>query len=68
MRIDGSIACSSCQILVVTIGNVDSGARIAVLLRQSKVNDEQLVAVAANAHQEIVGFYVLKWNLMLECK
>ena len=61
MRIDGRVARSAGQVLVVTVGNVDAGARVAVLLRQAEVNDEQLVAVAANAHQEVVGLYVLEW-------
>ena len=60
MRIDGRVARSAGQVLVVTVGNVDAGARVAVLLRQAEVNDEQLVAVAPDAHQEVVGLYVLE--------
>ena len=35
-----------------------TSAVIAVLLRQTKVNEEEFVAMTSNTHQEVVGFDV----------
>ena len=35
-----------------------SGSRVPELLRQTKVNQEEFVAMTSDSHQEVVGFYV----------
>lgn len=52
MRVDGRVAGGAGEVLVVSIGNMDPGTRVAVLLGQAKVDDKQLVAVSTNSHQE----------------
>ena len=45
VRIDTCIACSSCEFLVLSVGNVLLGAYALVRLGQTKVDDEQLYMV-----------------------
>ena len=45
---------SSCQVLVLPVGNVLAGPVVSVLLSQSKVDQEEFVAVTPNTHQEVV--------------
>ncbi len=54
MRVDAGITGSACEILVLSVGDVDVGLRVAVLLRQPKVDDVHLVGPLAEAHEEIV--------------
>uniref|UniRef100_A0A182QU92 Uncharacterized protein n=1 Tax=Anopheles farauti TaxID=69004 RepID=A0A182QU92_9DIPT len=42
------------QVLVLPVRDVDARAEVAVLLRQPEVDQEQLVAVAPDPHQEVV--------------
>jgi hypothetical protein len=42
-----------------------ASSRVAVLLCQAEINDKQLVAVAANAHQEVV---LNTKNIYTECR
>ena len=49
---------SSSQILVFPVRNVLPGSVVSELLCKPKVNQEQLVAVPANPHQEVVWFDV----------
>lgn len=55
MRVDARITSGTRQVLVVAIRNVNTSARIAILLCETEVNDEDFVALLAEAHQEIVG-------------
>lgn len=41
--IDGGIACCASQVLVFSVGDVLSCSVVSVLLRQTKVNKEQLI-------------------------
>lgn len=45
---------SSCQVLVLSVGNVLASSVVSVFLGQSKVYQEQLVAVSSNSHEEVV--------------
>lgn len=54
MSVDGCIASSSRQVLVLTVGNVEVGLRVAVFLCQSKVDDIDLISTLPYPHQEVV--------------
>ena len=56
--VDAGVSGSPGQVLVLPVGNVLPGPVIAILLGQSEVDEEELVAVAADAHQEVVWFDV----------
>lgn len=43
MCIDGGVACCASQVFVFSVGDVLSSAVVSVLLRQAKVNKEQLM-------------------------
>ena len=58
MCVDAGVSGSPGQILVLSVGNVLPGAVVAILFGQSEVDEEELVAVAADAHQEVVRFDV----------
>jgi hypothetical protein len=58
MGIDGSVTSGTGQVLVLAIRDVQVRLGVSVLLGESKINDVDLVASLANAHQEIVGFNV----------
>lgn len=55
MGVDGGIASSSGQVLILPIRNVEVGLGVTVFLGQTKIDDIDLVASLANAHEEIVG-------------
>lgn len=50
VSVDGGIASSTSQILVLPIGYVSTRPVVSVLLGQTKVNQEQFVTVTANTH------------------
>jgi len=52
--IDASVASSACQILVLTVRNVEVRLWVAVLLGQSEIDDVNLVTTFADAHEEVV--------------
>ncbi len=54
MRVDTSITCCSCQVLVLAVWDVKVGLWVTIFLGQSEVNDVDLVPTLADAHQEIV--------------
>lgn len=54
MGVDGGIAGRPCEVLVLSVGNVGAGPVVTVLFGQTKVNEEKLVAVSANTHQEVI--------------
>jgi hypothetical protein len=58
MGVDTGVACSTRQVLVLTVWNVEVSLRVTVLLGQTKINDVDLVATFANAHEEVVGLDV----------
>lgn len=55
MRVDGCVARSTGQVLVLTIRDVQMGLGIAVLLGETEIDDIDLVSTLANAHQEVIG-------------
>ena len=55
MSVDGSVASGTRQILVLPVGNVQVSLRVTVLLGETEVDDIDLIATLADAHQEIVG-------------
>lgn len=54
MRVDGGVTSGTRQVLVLSVRDVEVRLGIAVLLGQTEVNDVDLVAALANAHQEVV--------------
>ena len=56
--VDAGVSGCSGQVLVLSVRDVLPGPVIAILLGQSEVDEEELVAVAADAHQEVVWFDV----------
>lgn len=58
MGIDTRVTGGSGQILVLTVGDMEVGFGVTVLLGQAKINDIDLVPPLSDAHQEIVGLDV----------
>ena len=54
MGVDGGITSSSGQVLVLPIRNVEVGLRVTVLLGQTEIDDIDLIAALADAHEEVV--------------
>jgi len=54
MSVDGGVASSTGQVLVLSIRNVKVGLRVSVLLGETKVDDIDLVSPLADSHQEVV--------------
>lgn len=50
MRIDGCVSGGAGEVLILPIGYVRATPVVAVFLGKTKVNEEQLVAVPADAH------------------
>ena len=58
MRVDGSVPGCTGQVFVFPVGNVLSGSNVPVFLCQAKVDHEEFVAMAPDAHQEVIGLDV----------
>jgi hypothetical protein len=56
--VDTGISGGAREVLVLSVGNVLFGSRVSVLLGQTKINDEQLVAVSPDAHEKVVWLNV----------
>ena len=54
MSVDAGIAGRASQVLVLPVRNVEVGLGVTVLLGQTKVDDIDLVATLADAHEEVV--------------
>jgi len=54
MSVNRGITSSTRQVLVLTVRNVEVSLWVTVLLGQTEINDIDLVATLANAHQEVV--------------
>ena len=54
MGVDGGITSSTSQVLVLPIRNVEVGLRVTVLLGQTEIDDIDLIAALADAHEEVV--------------
>lgn len=55
VSIDGGVTGGTSQVLVLSVGNVEVRLGVAVLLSQTEIDDIDLVATLADAHQEVVG-------------
>lgn len=58
MCVYGGVAGGAGQILVLTVGDVLVCTCVSVFLGQTEVDDVHQVALLAQAHQEVVRFYV----------
>lgn len=58
MGVNTSVTCSTRQVLVLTVWDVEMCLWVTVLLSKTKVDDVDLVASLSNAHQEIVGLNI----------
>jgi hypothetical protein len=56
MRINARIPCSASQILILFVRYVDVCLCIPVLFSKTKVDEVNLVASLAQAHEEVIGF------------
>jgi hypothetical protein len=54
VSVDASIAGGTSQVLVLSVRNMEMRLGIAVLLGKTEINDIDLVAALANAHEEVV--------------
>jgi hypothetical protein len=54
MRINASIACSSCKVLVLSVRNVLMSLRIPVLLGQPEVDHMHLIPTLPQTHQKVI--------------
>jgi hypothetical protein len=55
MGVDGSIPCCSSQVFVLSVWNMKMGLRVTEL-RETEVDDVNLIATFADSHEEVVGF------------
>jgi hypothetical protein len=54
VSVDAGVTGGTSQVLVLSVWDVEVGLGIAVLLCQTEINDVDLVAALANAHEEVV--------------
>lgn len=55
VSVDGGITGSTGQVLVLSVRNVEVSLGVSVLLGQTEIDNVDLVATLANAHEEVVG-------------
>lgn len=58
VSVDGGITSSARQVLVLSVRNVEVRLGVTVLLGQTEVNNIDLIAAFADAHQEVVGLNI----------
>lgn len=58
VRVDGGIAGSARQVLVLTVGDVLVRAGVSVLLGQTEVNDVNKIAFLPQTHKEVIRFHI----------
>ncbi|KAI3487940.1 hypothetical protein L1887_48023 [Cichorium endivia] len=56
--VDRGVAGGAGEVLVLSVGDVEVGLGVAVLLGETKVDDIDLVATLTDAHEEVVGLDV----------
>ena len=54
VSVDGSVAGSASQVLVLSVGDVKVGLRVPVFLGETEVDDIDLVATLSDSHQKVV--------------
>lgn len=55
MGVDGGITGSASQVLVLSVGDVEMGLGITVLLGKTKIDNVDLISALTDAHEEVVG-------------
>ena len=63
VSVDGRVAGGTRQVLVLPVRDVQVRLRVPVLLRETEVDDVDLVTALANAHQEVVGLNVTVYEV-----
>lgn len=58
MGVDGGIAGSAGEVLILAVGDVLVRPGVTVFLSQAKVDDVDQVAFLAEPHEEVVGLHV----------
>ena len=58
MGVDGGVASGTRQILVLAVRDVEVSLWVTEFLRETKIDDIDLIASLANAHDEVVGLDV----------
>lgn len=58
VSVDGGVAGSASEVLVLAVGDVLVGAGVTVLLGQPKVDDVDQVAFLPQTHEEVVRLHV----------
>lgn len=56
--VDRGIASGAGEVLVFTVGDVEVGLGVAIFLGQAKIDDVNLIAALADAHEKVVRFDV----------
>ena len=54
VSIDTGITCSTSQVFVLTVWNMEMGFGVTVLLGQTEIDDIDLVASLSDTHEEVV--------------
>lgn len=58
MSVDRGITSGTCEVLVLSVRDVEVGLGVTVFLGQTEVDDIHLIATLANTHEEVVGLNV----------
>ena len=58
MCINGGVARSSRQVLILSVRDVLSSPVVSIFLCESEVYEKQFIAMSADSHQKVVGFYI----------
>ena len=58
MRVDAGVAGGAGEVFIFTVGDVEMSFGVAVLFGEAKVDNVDLIAALADAHEEVVGFDV----------
>jgi len=63
VSVDRGVASGTGQVLILPVWDVQVGLRVTEFLRETKVDDVNLIATFANAHQEVVGLNVTVYEV-----
>jgi len=58
MGVNGGVASSARQVLILPVGDMEMGLGVAELLCEAEIDDIDLVTTLSDAHQEVVWFDV----------
>ena len=58
MGVDGGVASGTCQVLVLAVRDVEMSLWVTEFLRETKIDNIDLIASLANTHEEVVGLDV----------